>query len=124
MYSDSVYKQKYASLTKYLVTEKKLLDLNLIDPNNDSDEIEEAIEELNSNHWIEGLLSPLDLLKKSTVIKFIDRNIFYFNIYKDLLSFNLKEKSNYYYDYLFREFGLFKINHVMYSVVTFERPDN
>lgn len=122
MYSDSVYKQKYASLTKYLVTEKKLLDLNLIDPN--SDEIEEAIEELNSNHWIAGLLSPLDLLKKSTVIKFIDRNIFYFNIYKDLLSFNLKEKSNYYYDYLFREFGLFKINHVMYSVVTFERPDN
>jgi len=71
-----------------------------------------------------GLLSHLDLLKKSTVEKFIDRKIFYFNIYKNLLSFNFKEKPNYYYDYLFREFGLFKINHVMYSIVTFEKPDN
>lgn len=121
MYSDSVYKQQYAPLNKYLVTEKKLLALNVIDPS--SDDMKEAVEELNSDHWIEGLLSPLDLLKKSTVIKSIDRNIFYFNIYKDLLSFNLKENSNYYYDYLFREFGLFKINHTMYSVVTFEKPD-
>jgi len=50
MYSDSVYKQKYASFTKYLVNEKKLLDFNLIDPSNSNDEeIEEVLEEFNSN---------------------------------------------------------------------------
>jgi len=53
MYNDSVYKQKYVSLKKYLVTEKNLLALNVIESESDKSDsdsdIKEIIEELNSD---------------------------------------------------------------------------
>ena len=127
MYNDSVYKQKYAEFTKYLVTEKSLLTLqNNNDTSFSKNAIKAMVKELNTDHWLEGFLSPLDLLKKSTILKFIDRNYFYFNIYKDFLypNFHFKEDWDYYYDYLFRELGLFKINNVIYVILTFEKPYN
>lgn len=119
---------KYDALNKYLITEKdvshfnKNINIKSIFKGNTSNE--SLVKELNTNN-LTAYLAPVDVIKKS--IESVDRNIFYFNIYKDIyknvdiLNLNYKENSNYYYNYLFRELGLFKIKNAINVVLTFEK---